>query len=70
MAANTLKLNGIPFSCQPTWLLSHLVRLTVDISEQLNISMGSPGGAMEGVREEEMRGKERKTSEVETARGM
>lgn len=59
-----------------TWLLSHLVQLTVDISEQLNISTGSPGGEMdgdgirEGVRKEELRKKREGTSEVETTRGI
>lgn len=63
MTANKLKLKWIRLLCQLTWLLSHLVQLTVDISEQLNISMGSPGGEMdgdgtrEGVKKEEMREK-------------
>lgn len=59
MTENKLKLKWIRLSYQLTWLLSHL-----DISEQLNISMGSPRGEMdgdgirEGVRkEEEMREK-------------
>lgn len=60
MTANKLKLKWIRLSRQQTRLLSHLVWLTVDISEQLNISMGSPRGEMdgdgarEGVRKQEM----------------
>ena len=53
--------NGLRLSCRLTWLLSHSVKLTVDISKQLNISMGSPGGGMDGdgAREGEKKGEMR-----------